>query len=443
MAARSAPSPAKRCGKWPSAKARTFPHLCHKEGLNPAGNCRACVVEVEGERTLAASCCRAPAAGMKVKTDSERAKTARAMVVELLLSDAGETSDRYTKQSELTHWADTLGVKPGRLPVRGAAYAEADLSHAAIAVNLDACIQCTRCLRACRDVQGNDVIGLALRGAHATISFDAGDALGQSSCVACGECVQACPTGALMPARSAGLAEVTKQVDSVCPYCGVGCQLTWNVGPKAGAQGEETIHFVTGRDGPANHGRLCVKGRYGSDYIHNPKRLTTPLVRREGVKKDPNDIERYQGRRASACRRLVPRSELGRGARPGCRRPVRKVRDSASAPGFGSALAGFGSAKGSNEEAYLFQKLVRTGHGQQRTSTTARGCATPVRSTALLEAHRLGLGQQPGRRRGACRGDLPDRCEPDRQPPGGRQLDQERGRPRRQARHLRPAPDRS
>ncbi|WP_443586334.1 4Fe-4S binding protein, partial [Salmonella enterica] len=111
----------------------------------------------------------------------------------------------YTPASELSGWAERLDVPRGRLPERDAArYAEADVSHPAIAVNLDACIQCTRCLRACRDEQGNDVIGLSLRGSHATISFDAGDALGDSSCVACGECVQACPTGALMPAQGVG-----------------------------------------------------------------------------------------------------------------------------------------------------------------------------------------------------------------------------------------------
>ena len=237
-----------------------IPHLCHKDGLTPAGNCRACMVEVDGERTLAASCCRAVAPGMKVQTQSPRAQTARKMVVELLMSDAGATTDDYTRKSELSGWARTLDVPAGRLPRRDAAhYAAPDLTHPAIAVNLDACIQCTRCLRACRDEQGNDVIGLALRGAEARIAFDALAPLGESSCVACGECVQACPTGALMPARGAGLAEITRKVDSVCPYCGVGCQLTWNVGPDA--EGKERIHFVDGRDGPANHGRLCVKGR--------------------------------------------------------------------------------------------------------------------------------------------------------------------------------------
>ena len=115
-----------------------IPHLCHKEGLEPAGNCRACMVEIDGERVLAASCCRAPCAGMSVRSDSSRAVAARTMVIELLVSDAGAASNRHTRASELTRWADRLGVESGRLPQRDAHYAAPDTSHAAIAVNLDA-----------------------------------------------------------------------------------------------------------------------------------------------------------------------------------------------------------------------------------------------------------------------------------------------------------------
>jgi len=383
---------------WTVAKREgtTIPHLCHKEGLEPAGNCRACVVEVEGERTLAASCCRTVAAGMKVQTQSARSVAARKMVVELLMSDAGATTDDYTRSSELSGWARQLGADPTRLPKRGSHYADADLTHPAIAVNLDACIQCTRCLRACRDVQGNDVIGLAFRGPHAQISFDAGATLGDSSCVACGECVQACPTGALMPAGGAGLREVTRKVDSVCPYCGVGCQLTWNVGPDE--RGEERIHFVTGRDGPANHGRLCVKGRYGSDYIHNPRRLTRPLIRRSGVRKDADDIERFKSGQLplDALFREASWDEALNFAAGG----LAAIRDasvgSGTAPsrGFGSALAGFGSAKGSNEEAYLFQKLVRTAMGSAHVDHCTRLChASSV--AALLEGIGSGAVSNP------------------------------------------------
>ena len=250
------------------------PHLCYKRGLEAAGNCRACMVEIDGERVLAPSCCRTPSAGMTVRTDSERARKSQKMVLELLLSDLPERG--YTRHNEVDAWAARLGVGRPRFDARR--QPAQDLSHPAIAVNLDACIQCTRCLRACRDEQVNDVIGLAHRGEHAKIVFDMDDAMGSSTCVACGECVQACPTGALMPAREAALVVPDKEVASVCPYCGVGCQLTYHVK-------DEKILFVEGRNGPANQGRLCVKGRYGFDYAHHPQRLTVPLIRRADAPK--------------------------------------------------------------------------------------------------------------------------------------------------------------
>jgi len=196
------------------------------------------------------------------------------MVLELLQSDMAETA--YTRDSELDAWSARLGLGRPRFPARE--QPPGDVSHPAIAVNLDACIQCTRCLRACREVQVNNVIGFARRGAEAEIVFDLGDPLGESTCVACGECVQACPTGALMPAGGLGLEAPERRVDSVCPYCGVGCQLSYHVGG-------DRILYVTGRDGPANSGRLCVKGRYGFDYVHHAQRLTVPLIRRPDAPK--------------------------------------------------------------------------------------------------------------------------------------------------------------
>ncbi|MEC3766600.1 formate dehydrogenase subunit alpha [Cupriavidus sp. SS-3] len=349
------------------------PHLCYKDGLEPAGNCRACMVEIQGERVLAPSCCRFPAAGMQVQTESERARRAQRTVLELLQSDMPEAE--YTRNNELDQWAARLEVgKPRFAPRERVA---ADLSHPAIAVNLDACIQCTRCLRACRDEQVNDVIGLALRGDEARIVFDMDDPMGASTCVACGECVQACPTGALMPARDAALAVPDKQVESVCPYCGVGCQLTYNVK-------DNRILFVEGRDGPANHQRLCVKGRYGFDYVQHPQRLTVPLVRRDGVPKqgdfvmDPDHVMDVF-REASWEEALA----LAGGK-------LAQIRDTHGK----RALAGFGSAKGSNEEAYLFQKLVRTGFGSNNVDHCTRLChASSV--AALLEGIGSGAVSNP------------------------------------------------
>jgi formate dehydrogenase major subunit len=370
-----------------------IPHLCWTPGLAPAGNCRACVVEVAGERALAASCCRLATAGMKVATASERARTSQRLVLELLQSDLPEA--RHTRGNEVDAWSQRLGVGLPRFPARAADEAPpADLSHPAIAVNLDACIQCTRCLRACRDEQANDVIGLALRGPQAKIVFDMDDAMGGSTCVACGECVQACPTGALAPARDAALQPVTRAVDSICPYCGVGCQLTYHVGeaPAASAAAgagspaapSDRIVFVEGRNGPANQGRLCVKGRYGFDYARHPQRLTAPLIRLPGAPKDPAlaldpAVARAWFREASWDEAL---------ALAGSR--LRRIRDARGA----KALAGFGSAKGSNEEAYLFQKLVRLGFGSNNVDHCTRLChASSV--AALLEGIGSGAVSNP------------------------------------------------
>ncbi len=300
---------------------------------------------------------------MNVASASERARHAQKMVLELLLSDV--TEEAYTRHSELTHWAEALAVREPRFP--GRTQPPADLSHPAMAVNLDACIQCTRCVRACREEQVNDVIGYAFRGEHSAIVFDLGDPMGESSCVACGECVQACPTGALMPADGVGLEKSDREIDSVCPYCGVGCLFTYQV------KGDRIL-TVTGRDGPSNHGRLCVKGRFGFDYVSHPHRLTRPMIRREGVTKslaldfDPGN--------PGALFREASWEEALAVAAGGLRR-IREAHGS-------RALAGFGSAKGSNEEAYLFQKLVRTGFGSNNVDHCTRLChASSV--AALLE----------------------------------------------------------
>jgi len=340
-----------------------IPHLCFQEGMRADGNCRACVVEIEGERVLQPSCVRKPAEGMQVHTASERAVKSQSLVLELLQADVAETA--YTRNSELDYWSRYMQVARPRFAAR--VQPAPDISHPAIAVNLDACIQCTRCVRACREEQVNDVIGMAMRGSHVQIVFDLGDALGASSCVACGECVQACPTGALMPANNAGLSDIDSKVDSVCPYCGVGCLLTYHVK-------DNEIKFVEGRDGPANKSRLCVKGRYGFDYLGHQERLTKPLVRRSGVPKGLNEF--YDPADPGKMFREASWDEALDLA-------ARGLLDIQKKHGP-SGLSGFGSAKGSNEEAYLFQKLVRTGFGTNNVDHCTRLChASSV--AALLE----------------------------------------------------------
>jgi NAD-dependent dihydropyrimidine dehydrogenase PreA subunit len=303
-----------------------------------------------------------------------------------------------------------------------------DPSHPAMRVNLDACIQCNLCVRACREVQVNDVIGMAHRNAAAKVVFDFDDPMGASTCVACGECVQACPTGALMPAVYLDEHQVRsvwpdRSVDSLCPYCGVGCQVTYQVK-------DDRIVYAEGRDGPANHNRLCVKGRFGFDYASHPHRLTKPLIRRADIPKHAEDqvdpANPWTHFREASWEEALDLAGAG----------LRRLRDTQGP----KSLAGFGSAKGSNEEAYLFQKLVRTGFGSNNVDHCTRLChASSV--AALMEGIELGRGDGALRRCPGCRGDFRDRRQSDREPPGGRYLHQECGEAARgQAGGNRPTP---
>ncbi|MFQ5670872.1 MAG: formate dehydrogenase subunit alpha [Acidobacteriota bacterium] len=371
-----------------------IPVLCHEPRLAPVGVCRICVVDV-GDRVLAASCVRAVESGMQVETGSEKVLRQRAMLTRLLMSDHPVpcTRQRTTGDCQLEALADRLMPPPSRPgapappgPLPAGNTRPTDLSSPVIAVDHQACILCDRCIRACDDLQVNEVLGRSGKGYTTRISFDLDDPMGRSSCVSCGECAAVCPTGALtdkLLGPSTRAAGETRAVDSVCPYCGVGCALTYHV---AGNR----ILSVAGRDSPGNQRRLCVKGRYGFDYTHHPQRLATPLIRRP---------------------EFYPKGPLSadvRGESGGTRRPGILVDDAEFLPAFreaswdealdltasrlmeiknlhgSGALAGFGSAKCSNEEAYLFQKLVRAVFGTNNVDHCTRLChASSV--AALLE----------------------------------------------------------
>jgi formate dehydrogenase major subunit len=385
---------------WAAAKEAgiDIPVLCHDERYDPVGVCRMCVVDV-GAPAFAASCVRACENGMDVKTATPELERSRAMLTQMLLADQPER-ERDPKQTttgdnELLALADRYGVTAhDGLPV--AAGRGTDFSNPVIAVDHDSCILCDRCVRACDDIQGNDVIGRSGKGYATRIAFDLNDPMGNSSCVTCGECVAACPTGALTnkPIHDVPIRPRTDldAVDTVCPYCGVGCALTYYVDRERGA-----IAFAEGRDQPGSQSRLCVKGRYGWDYAASPQRLTMPLIRREesypkGALSADVRGELDRGRGQADVDAGNGRSGK-RGRKPGGLVDYREVlphfREATweealdlvarrltevHAEGGPGAIAGFGSAKCSNEEAYLFQKLIRTGFHTNNVDHCTRLC---------------------------------------------------------------------
>ena len=360
-----------------------IPHLCHSDepGYRADGNCRTCMVEIKGERTLAASCIRKPTEGMEITVNSERAKKSRSMIFELLVADQPKKDSSPDPDSKFWRWSDKLGVTESRFPSKEKI--TLDQSHTAMSVNLDACINCGLCVRACREVQVNDVIGMAFRGSTAKVIFDLDDPMGESTCVACGECVQACPTGALLETtlvdkegkRNDLVAD--KKVESVCPYCGVGCQTEVSVK-------DNKILHIDGKNGPANENRLCVKGRFGFDYINHDGRLTKPLIRKKTAPKkwDANidDKNIYDYFEETSWENALDIAANG----------FTKTFNEEGPKG----LAGFGSAKCSNEEAYLFQKLVRVGFGSNNVDHCTRLChASSV--AALFEGVKSGAVSAP------------------------------------------------
>jgi formate dehydrogenase major subunit len=378
---------------WEAAKQAgiEIPVLCHDERYDPVGVCRMCVVDVGG-RVYAAACVRACEDGMEVKTATDDVEQRRKTLTSLLLADqpdpASDPKETTTADNELLVLVRRYNVEQnGDIP-RGHGRGE-DLSNPVIAVNHDACILCDRCVRACDDIQGNDVIGRSGKGYATLIAFDLNDPMGESSCVTCGECVAACPTGALTnkPIRDVPIQPRAKleQVDTVCPYCGVGCALTYHVDRE-----RNSISFAEGRDQPGSKQRLCVKGRYGWDYAKSPQRLTTPLIRREdSYPKGPlsGDVK-GEGRGRKRPGGIVDYDEV----MPHFREAtwdealdlVAEKLTSIHAQHGPPSIAGFGSAKCSNEEAYLFQKLIRAGFHTNNVDHCTRLChASSV--AALME----------------------------------------------------------
>jgi formate dehydrogenase major subunit len=406
---------------WEAARSAgiSVPVLCHDPDLAPVGVCRVCVVEVQGGRVLAASCVRLAEEGMQVSTDSERCRVSRRIVAELLLADHPRPCAKQNQfgTCDLENLGARLGIADPRFPAsrewaapqadaagqtgagdqNGGGRPSLDLSSPVIAVDHAACILCDRCIRACDDLQVNEVIGRTGKGHSARISFDDDRPMGESTCVSCGECMAHCPTGALTdkPLVLDFDPPAMAPVSTVCPYCGVGCSLTYHVQ-------EAKVVRATARRGPANEGRLCVKGRYGFDYSGHPQRLTVPLIRRNAFypKKALSRIAEEEGdfrrkRRGAPPADYGPILEAFREASWDealdlCAQRLLRIKDEHGP----DALAGFGSAKCTNEDSYIFQKLVRAAFGTNNVDHCTRLChASSV--AALMETIGSGSVSNP------------------------------------------------
>lgn len=335
-----------------------IPALCHIPSLPVQPVCRVCLVMVEheGSAHLKTACSTVVADGVEVLTEAEEAVSARRFVLEMLLTDhpveclSNEEGGRCALHA-LARRYDLVSSRFDRqrvpLPI--------DDSHPFIRMDLNRCILCRRCVRACGEIQAHHVLGIAARGDRSVVIADDGRTLGESTCVSCGECVAYCPTGALIekvPVRQPGSGPL-KAVTTICPYCGCGCQLDLHV------QDGRVISVASNFDGPANKGSLCAKGRFGYQFIHSPDRLTTPLIRERSGFREASWEEALD---------LVAARIRGIVARHGA-----------------DAVGVVASAKATNEENYLLQKLARGAIGTNNVDHCARLCHAPT-GTALLAA---------------------------------------------------------
>ena len=325
------------------------PTLCHYEGTTNPGACRVCVVEVENARSLVASCCMPVSPGMIVKTDTKRVMDARRLVVELLWASGDHNCLTCEKNGtcELQDLVYKLGIEKPRFQIESPGY-EIEDANSMIRRDLNKCILCGRCVRVCSEIRGNNVIDFSMRGSHTKITPAFYDDLIESECEFCGACVQACPVGALTftQARFGGRPWEVEKVTTTCPHCGAGCQMElWihkgRIGAVYGVEGAHT----------ENRGQLCVKGRFGLDFVHSTDRLTTPLIKRDGEFQEASWDEALD---------LVAAN-------------FRQIKED-----YGSdALGGIASSKSTNEDVYLFQKFIRVCLGTNNIDFCTRFCHTP------------------------------------------------------------------
>jgi len=319
-----------------------IPSLCYHPKLGAASMCRICVVEVEGFKNLQTACSLIPVAGMKIQTASPRVIEARKMIVNILLSNGNHNciSCEVNGDCELQDAAYNLGIEVPAFVVEQ--HEPKDESSAFIIRDGNKCIQCGRCIEGCNRMVVNEVLDFGYRGGHTHVVCDTDKPMGESSCVQCGECVQLCPVGALIEKKGIGKARAweTRKVRTTCPYCGVGCQLQLHVK-------DDQIIRVTGVDGAQpNQGHLCVKGRFGYDFIYSKDRLTTPLIKENGAFREASWDEALD-LVANKFKQIIKESGP-------------------------DAIAGVSCARSINEDSYNMQKLFRSVIGTNNIDHCAR-----------------------------------------------------------------------
>ena len=331
----------------------SIPKLCATDSLKQYGSCRLCLVEIDGMRGTPASCTTPVAPGMVVHTQTEKLQKLRRGVMELYISD--HPLDCLTcsanNDCELQDMAANVGLRDVRYGYEGDNHlgAETDSSNPYFDFDPSKCIVCSRCVRACEEVQGTFALTIDGRGFGSKVSAGlASDDFLSSECVSCGACVQACPTATLNEKAVKAIGKPERAVITTCAYCGVGCTF------RAEMRGEQVVRMVPWKDGKANHGHSCVKGRFAWGYAMHQERITTPMIR-ERIDQPWREVSWEEALGHAACE-------------------FRRIADT-----YGNnALGGLVSSRCTNEEGFLVQKLVRAGFGTNNVDTCARVCHSPT-----------------------------------------------------------------